>query len=477
MQTGTEDGPTQEIGYPSASPVTWSLWAADINENVSELRWPNSLRVYHAMRTDAQIYSLLQALFLPIRRSRWVIDPNGASDEATELVSTALGLPIRGVEEPSSRKRMRFNHDFHLEQSLLALIYGYMFFETVGAIDDSATKWELTKLAPRMPQSISKINLDKKTNDLDSIQQWPRPGEPQMGVPIPANILVPYIWGREGANWTGQSMLRSCYKPWLLKDRALRVDAMKNERFGMGIPIATAPLGATRDTVMQYAALARAARADGMAGVGLPNGGSLGIQGVTGNLPDVLASVEYYDTQMARAFLAMFSLLGQTRTGSRALGESFVDFFKMGVDATAGWYKDITNKYVVENMIDWNYGIDENAPRLTWDEDPESRITATDFVALVDAGCIVVDAELRTWLTDRWGISDPGEGTPVPPGPSPTIQAVPAADSSDPNADTKPAGGEDAPTPIDSKIKKAAASRRVIEQQRNQHAWDEFLQS
>lgn len=476
MQTGTEDGPTREVGYPNASPITWSLWAADINENVAELRWPSSLRIYHHMRTDAQIYSLLQALFLPIRRSRWVIDPNGAKDEAVELTATALGLPIRGVEEPSSRKRMRFNHDLHLEHALLALIYGFMFFETVGEIDESATKWELTKLAPRMPQSISKINLDKKTNDLDSIQQWPRPGEPQIGVPIPANVLAPYIWGREGANWTGQSILRSCYKPWLLKDRALRVDAMKNERFGMGIPVATAPLGATRDTVMQYAAMARAARADGMAGVGLPNGGTLGVQGVTGNLPDVLASVDYYDTQMARAFLAMFSLLGQTKTGSRALGESFVDFFKMGVDATAGWYKDNTNKHVVENMIDWNYGIDANAPLLTWDEDPESRITATDFVALVDAGCIVVDDEVRTWLTDRWGISDPGPSTPTPPGPSPSMPAVPAADPSDPSA-TVETEDDDAPTPIDSKKKKAAASRRSIEQQRNQHAWDEFLQS
>lgn len=473
MQTGTEDGPTSEIGYPSASPITWSLWSADITENVAELRWPMSLKIYHHMRTDAQIYSLLQALFLPIRRSRWVIDPNGSRDEVVEMVATALGLPIRGQEEPASRKRMRFNHDMHLEHSLLALIYGYMFFEEVGEIEDGPSgkmQWMLQKLAPRMPQSISKINLDKKTNDLDSIQQWPRPGEPQMGVKIPATSLAPYIWGREGANWTGQSILRSCYKPWLLKDRALRVDAMKNERFGMGIPIATAPLGATRDTVMQYAAMARAARADGMAGVGLPNGGSLGIQGVTGNLPDVLASVEYYDMQMARAFLAMFSLLGSTKTGSRALGESFVDFFKMGVDATAGWYKDTTNKHVVENMVDWNYGIDENAPLLTWDEDPETRITATDFVALVDAGCIVVDDEVRTWLSDRWGISDPGPGTPTPPGPSSAMPAVPAADDSTSTED------EDAPTPIDSKKKKAAAARQ-IEAQRNQHAWDEFLQS
>jgi hypothetical protein len=487
MQTGNSEGPTHEIGYSMASPITWDLWSADINEHVAELRWPRSLQIYQAMRSDAQIFSLLQSLFLPIRRSRWVIDPNGARDEVVEMVAHGLGLPVRGQDEPASRSRIRFNHDSHLEHSLLALVYGFMFFEIIGDVDKSPVsgkdQWQLQKLGPRMPQSIAKINLDKQTNELASIQQWPRPGEPQMGVPLPANIIAPYVWGKEGANWTGQSMLRSCYKPWILKDRALRVDAMKNERFGMGIPVATAPLGATRDTVMQYAAMARAARGDGMAGVGLPNGGSLGIQGVTGNLPDVLASVEYYDMQMARAFLAMFSLLGSTKTGSRALGESFVDFFKMGVDATAGWYKWNTNKHVIENMVDWNYGIDENAPLITWDEDPESRITATDFVALVDAGCIVVDDEVRTWLTDRWGISDPGPGTPTPPGPSPATPMVPSGDSTDPSPaptpdETEEEEDDNPPTSITSKTKKKkTAASNLREQAANRHAWDEFLQS
>jgi hypothetical protein len=457
-----------------SSPITWSLWSADTNEHIPELRWPNSLRIFSMMRTDPQIFSLLQALFLPIRQSRWVIEPNGARDEVVELIANGLSLPIKGQEEPASRSRVRFDHDRHLEHALLALIYGYIYFEEIGEMapgPSGALQWHLKKLGPRMPQSIAKINLDSE-NELSSIVQWARPGQPQMGVPITADRLAPYVWSMEGANWTGQSYLRSCYKPWLLKDRALRVDAMKNERFGMGIPVATAPMGATRDTVMQYATMARAARADGMAGVGLPNGASIDVKGISGALPDILASVEYYDTQMARSFLAMFSLLGQSKTGSRALGEAFVDFFKMGVDAVSKWYATTTNLHVVENMVDWNYGIDENAPLLTHDEDPESRVTATDFVALVDAGCIVVDDEVRTWLSDRWGISSPGPNTPTPTGPSTATALVPAGTVTDPAPVDK---STDVTTPTTSKTKKsAAASRR--EQDQNQHAWDEFLQ-
>jgi len=424
MQTGTEDGPTSERGYPQDFPMNWNMWSADMQESAGDLRWPNSINVYHKMRTDAQIFALTSAISLPIRSSRWVIDPNGSRDEVTELVANAMGLPIKGQEEPAPRSRLRFNHDEHLAHALLALIYGFMFFEEVGEIN-AQMQWQLTKLAPRMPQSIQKINVDK-VGELISIAQYSRPGEPMMeGLVIPANALAPYIWGKEGANWLGRSLLRPCYRHWLLKDRLIRVDAMKNERFGMGVPVATAPQGATRETVERYAAMARSARGDPQAGAGMAAGSKFSIEGVTGTLPDILKSITYHDEQMARSFLAMFLGLGQATHGSRALGESFVDFFKMSVDATAGWYKSCTNKNVIEDIVNWNYGIDENAPQITWDEDPESRMDATDLVALIESGTIVVDKELRTWISDRWGVSDPGAGTPDPPGPSPTVQLVP----------------------------------------------------
>jgi hypothetical protein len=130
----------------------------------------------------------------------------------------------------------------------------------------------------------------------------------------------------------------------------------------------------------------------------------------------------------------------------------------MGVSATSSWYAQNTNKYVIEDMIDWNFGIDANAPLITWDEDPESRMDASDLVSLVDAGAIVVDAELRTWISDRWGVSDPGPNTPVPPGPSTSITAVP-----------QPLLGEKIPTiPFSG----AAAARARRAEERRRERWD-----
>jgi hypothetical protein len=63
-----------------------------------ELAWSNSIHTYSAMRTDAQIASLLLAFTLPIRRYRWYIAPSGAGDEVVEDVANEQGVspvPVR----------------------------------------------------------------------------------------------------------------------------------------------------------------------------------------------------------------------------------------------------------------------------------------------------------------------------------------------------------------------------------------------
>jgi hypothetical protein len=70
--------------------------------------------------------------------------------------------------------------------------------------------------------------------------------------------------------------------------------------------------------------------------------------GVEGSLPDTLASIKYHDEQMARRFLAMFMQLGSTETGSRALGQSFVDFFALAQESIATDYTKVTNEHIIE---------------------------------------------------------------------------------------------------------------------------------
>jgi hypothetical protein len=120
--------------------------------------------------------------------------------------------------------------------------------------------------------------------------------------------------------------------------------------------------------------------------------------GTEGSLPDTLASIKYHDEQMARRFLAMFMQLGSTETGSRALGESFVDFFSLAQESIATDYMKVTNEHVVEDLIDLNYGVDESAPLLDFVVEDNKKLAVADLVALIDAGAITTDPELEDYV-------------------------------------------------------------------------------
>lgn len=410
----TPTAPRTDFAYAGLTSPGWSAWIAP-EEEVAALRWPGSVNVYHKMRTDGQVSALLKGTTWPLRRRGWRINPNGASDEAVEMIATDLGLPIKGEADQPVRGRKRFSHDDHLRHALLALVYGHMFMEQQGIIGPDLS-WRLRKLLPLMPHSISKIDV-ARDGGLVSVTQH---GSVLDTKPIPVSQLVAYTWEREGGNWTGRSLLRTLYRSWLVKDRLIRIDALKNERYGLGIPTGTAPPGA-KDTAV-YGELASKIRAGETSGVGLPNGASLAVQGVTGSLPDTVASIRMHDEAMARDFLMMFLQLGTTETGSRALGGTFVDFFDVALDTISDWYTGVTNEHVIEDMIDWNFGSDENAPLIEdgkGDDDDDLPLSTTDLTTLIDKGVLVVDDNLETWVRDRHGLPERGEN------PRPSVTVVP----------------------------------------------------
>lgn len=413
----TKTAPTDAPGYETLSPRTGVQvpgWAAfqsnglEQLEDVPALMWPNSNRTYHVMRSDPQVDALTKAVRFPLQKLKWVIKPNGAKDEVVEDVSSQLQLPIQGNNDPFIlRGRKRFDHDDHLRLALLApLAYGHMPFAMAGDIIAETLMWKLRRLSVRMPHTIMKFDI-ASDGGLNAIYQ--AGAATQMnGIKISINEMIMYVWEREGGNWAGRSMLRPLYKPWLLKDRDLRVNAMKNERFGLGIPTGTAPPGGDP---ADYQKMASAIRASENGGAGLPNGASLDWKGVSGGLPDILASIRMHDESMARSFLAMLLQLGQTETGSRALGDTFQDFFKDSLLAIAKWYCGFTNNYLIEDIVDWNWGEDEQAPLLGWED--ESSLSTEDLANLVQSGALVVDAEVQQWIRGQVGAPDYTGGAPI----------------------------------------------------------------
>jgi hypothetical protein len=407
--------PTTEIGYANAGGAnSWMYYNLDESP---ELQWPLSLDIFDRMRRqDAQVVSVLRAVTLPVRRTPWRLDPAGAKPEVVDLVAADLGLPVKGADAQAAplRTRDRFSWGEHLRHALLMLAYGHMFFEQryriVPTGPGGKLQARLHKLGPRMPRTIAKLDV-APDGGLVSITQHAgnlgarltRDGTPE---PIPVSRLVAYVNEREGGNWLGQSLLRPAYKNWLLKDETLRTWAQAINRNGMGVPRYTGP-EKPEDPVADLdrgLELAKSWRSGSAAGASIPFGAKLDLVGVEGDLTDPEKKVRYHDEQIARAVLAHFLNLG-TQTGSWALGSTFADFFTLSLQAVAEAVQEVANAHIVEDMVDLNFGSDEPAPRIVFDEiGSQHTATAEAIKALIDAGAVFPDRALEEFVRQAYGL-------------------------------------------------------------------------
>lgn len=393
---------------------------ADEAENVPDLKWApygrGMVSVYDKMRQDPQVHGLVTwGLMMPIRRRKYHVDPNGATDRTTEAFAQDLNIPVKDQGAGTTgRTRGRFNHDDHLRHALLAPgAFGHMFFNYWG--EQSSGWFRLLGVEPRMPHSLTRPPVIDEHGKLASIMQRGGGLDNLYGeTEIPVSKLVPYVWEREGSAWIGRSLLRSMYGPWLVKQRLIRVDAIKHERNGMGVPLA-------RQTVPEVNPGAQAAaltvceqiRAGEIAGATLPYGFDLALQGVTGSLPDTMASIRYCDEVMARSLMMMFANLGQGQggSGSRALGDTMVDYFKPTQDMLGEWYCNTTSTHLAEPYTDFNDGPGAQAPRLGYDADEHDELAVADLLLAIDAGLVTLSEEDEVAFRAKFDLPEMG-GTP-----------------------------------------------------------------
>lgn len=402
-----------ELGYQADNRLLgWGALTAQTHEPNPDLQWPKSIDVFDRMRReDPQVKSVLRAVTLPIMRTEWVIDGAGCRPEVVAHIAADLGLPIKGEAFVApQRTKGRFSWKEHLRLALLELAYGHSIFEQV--YDQSSGRAHLAKLAWRPPRTISNIEVGAD-GGLIAVQQHGLGSEPD--VTIPVDRLVVYVNEREGANWLGESLLRSAYKMWLLKDRVLRIQALVAERNGLGIPVYEAAElpenmeGAERDAWLQSEkeaglALTKSMRAGETAGASIPHSAKLSLAGVTGKLPDTEGPIRYYDEQIARAVLAHFLNLG-TETGSWALGSTFANFFTDSLNAVAQHIAEVTQQHVIEDLVDLNWGPTEPAPRLVPSPIGEQQAaTAEAIKSLIDCGALSKDPALEQFLRAKYGL-------------------------------------------------------------------------
>lgn len=393
--------PTGEVGYAAAGKAVGALGWADpvLMAATSDLIWPADLPVYERMRSeDAQPASALRAVALPVLSTQWGLDLAGCRDEVGEDVARNLGLAVHGQPLPEVlRTRDRFSWHDHLRHVLTMLAFGHAFFEQVyRPLEDGRGRHALRKLAWRPPMTLSAIEV-ARDGGLVGIRQY--------GVRerIDVSRLVAYVNEREGGNWRGRSLFRPIVKNQRAKDFIMRTDLRSVDRNGNGLPDYEA--GPDEPSLDAGKALVTNLRSGDMAGAARPTGSKLRLLGVEGQLPDMLAKIEYQDRQMFAAILLNFMSLGGNGPGSYALGAVQAQTFTNSLQSLAQQVCDTAQQHVIEDLVDVNFGPDEPAPRLVFERiGSHQAATAQALKLLTDAGVLYPDRPLEEAVRQSYGL-------------------------------------------------------------------------
>lgn len=444
----------RELGSPgvSTSGVTGIGWIDDWEE-VPELRWPSSVAVYDRMRRDAQVRGCLRAVIGPIlSRANFHIGTEGVDPRVAAFCRTELGL-IPERQSRARRRRQGISWDRYAREALTTKSWaGHAVFEQVYEIgapnpDQAETPGmpavvgHLRKLGPRPPRSLGDPVIAPDGGLEGWKQNLAKPGRPWETITLPIDRLVVHVNEQEGADWRGQSMLRPAWKHWAIRDVLMRVGAIAVERNGMGIPVVEfdeAVPGVTRARAIQ---LAKAVRAGDEAAVALPTGYTLSLIGVAGQVRDELPLLKYHGEEIGRAFTAMVLDLGHD-AGARALGDTYLALLCMAQNGIADEFAEEVTEYVIRDLVELTFGVDEPYPPLLFDELTPDTLTPEDLARFATSGLVIPDDSLELELRRRAHLPAwPGapDGAPdfglegvlpldptAPPGPMPVPPPGPA---------------------------------------------------
>ncbi|RSZ61530.1 hypothetical protein EAH68_12770 [Corynebacterium hylobatis] len=393
------DTVTPEIGHAQVS-----LWDGTTELDFN-LQGVQAARTWsRLLREDDKCAEVYQALTLPIRRAAWQVDPNGAPGHIVARVAEDLRLPVRGEksDEPVAPRAGRLSWSEHLEQLLLSLPYGVMFFEQVYRTDAHGEE-HLVKLAPRPPGTITDITV-ARDGGLESITQAAAPGDETGPVTIPVDRLVAYVHRPLDTTWTGTSIFRPAWSKIVLRDRLLELEDIVAHRTGMGTPVYTASEMATKDTVAADMKaglkIAQELAAGRGAGASLPPKAKLALVGTDGKVVDIRAIIEAHEASITKSVLAHFlNLDGQA--GAYALADTQNDIFVQAQQTIADWIADTATQHVVEDLVRVAFPEHEGlCPRIVADPiaskrelSPEAHAQLWQSGALQDRG--PVGDELR----------------------------------------------------------------------------------
>ncbi len=310
-----------------------------------------SIKDYRKMREDATVESLYKIVSLPILACAHGVkaDENDEGEEQANFIRSCLfDLPYKGgMELPFS---------LVLEQMLKAMVDGFACFERIYKMTDDG-KIVVKKLAIRDATTLT-IKVDDK-GGYNGVHQRCSFGDKYIDVDIPAYKTFLFTYNKADEPYYGRSAFKSIYKAYDKKQKIEYLDsiAIQNSAIKPKLlrRISDAIVKTDGDRKKALSALARLGTLNPTASI--PYGYDVEeLQG--GDNSNTHQSIERQNSEMARAFLASFSLLGSQGSGSvgsYALSADQSDLFMTSLSGIMNLICEHINQYWIADLIDLNF--------------------------------------------------------------------------------------------------------------------------
>lgn len=301
---------------------------------------------------DPTVESLYNIFTLPIIAATYRIDAD--KDDTGEVQAD---LVRKNLLEPPHKGGMQLPFSLFLDQLLLSIVDGFQLWEKVYRLQDGYLV--LKKLAHRDSVGITLIRDDE--GGYGGARQQVSYGDKIVDVTMPAHKTFLFTHNKARSFLYGRSALTSLRSAYLKKRRlewldsiGLQADAIKPKLLKRVSDAVIEKTGDDTKVARILSSLARLGERKSVASI--PFGYE--VQELTANGRDPHQSIERQNSEMARAFLATFTLLGSqggSNVGSYALSDNLSDMLMISLKAFMTKVEEHVNQFMIADMHDLNF--------------------------------------------------------------------------------------------------------------------------
>lgn len=331
-------------------------------DHLTALQGQNAIAVYEKMRrSDAQIKMVLSAIKNPIKSASFSFD---AEYEDEEMQRIAEFLSFNWFENPN------FEFNDWLSEVLTFLDFGFSVHEKYFDVydhPDFGLIHIIGGLGFRKQSTIEQFNIDGKKG-LTGVRQLvfgDTANNSSQDVFLPKESLCIFTNEREGDNYEGISLLRSCYGAYFRKDLYLKLNGIGIEKASIGIPIGKYPKGteSSEDKDAFIDALASFAIHESSY-LAVPEAYEVEVCKIDFDSEKIMSAIQYEDVQMSKSILFQFLELGtNSKSGSFSLGADLSDIALASIQYIGDMICRKVNG-INEYLVGLNYGRVKDIPKM-----------------------------------------------------------------------------------------------------------------